>query len=362
MKKLLICGLSGGYGGVSQVIMNVLRTVSKEYFDIFVVETYDSVYHDEIHALGFHTVKLPPFKKYFIYKKEVKKFFRKNTFDIVWINNTAKADLTIMRYAKKCGAEVIAHSHGSVQEGGKFKRFALEMLSKLNERKFYSYLDYGIACSQNSANYFYNEKFLRGKQIEVLPNAIDCEKFSFSENDRNFARKEFGVKDGDVVLACIGRICAVKNLGFAVKALSILPKVYKLIVIGSGDADVLMRQAVENGVAERLFLLGERNDINILLSGIDVLLMPSFSEGLPMTALEAQANGVKCILSDKISMECKALESTDFIGIDFVEKWRDAILNSNIARTKNAVDIMKSKKFDIFAYTERLMEIFNGNR
>lgn len=359
MKKLLVCGLGGGYGGVAQVIMNVLRAVPPDAWDITVALTYESPYRDEIQSLGFHTVKWPPFRKYFAYKKAVKEFLQNNAFDTVWINNTAKVDLAVMRYAKRYGAFVVTHSHGSVQEGSGCKRFIFELLNKCNEKKFYSYMDRGIACSQSSASYFYNAEYLHGKRVEVLPNAIDCAKHAFSENDRVTARQQFGVQEDDIVLACVGRVCAVKNLGFALQTMATLPAQYKLAVIGGGDMQWLAQQIATLGIADRVRILGERKDVNVLLNGIDILLMPSLSEGLPMVALEAQANGIKCILSNKISNECKALDSMEFVPIDDPAKWIAAILHADTKRTENAAQILYDKNFDISTYAKRLTEILN---
>ena len=359
MKKLLVCGLGEGFGGVSNVIMSVLRAIPQGTLDITVVETYDSVYHDEILALGNKTVKFPPFKKYFKYKKAAKRYFKNNAFDAVWINNTAKVDLVIMKFAKRGGAKIITHSHGSVQEGSKLKKTVFEILNKLNERKFYSYMDFGIACSKSSADYFYKGKRLKNKRVCVLTNAIDCKKYAFSESKRNAARAVFNADKNDIVLACIGRVCAVKNLSFAVEIVQSLPEKYRLVIIGGGETDALKSRVTDLKLQDRISVLGERNDINDLINGVDILLLPSLSEGLPMVVLEAQANGLKCIISDRVSDECKALESAEFIPSESPVLWAEIILNSDISRNANAIEIMKSKGFDVEAYAKRFLEILN---
>lgn len=357
MKKLLVGGLGEGYGGVSNVIMSFLRNITPQQLDVTVIETYDSVYRDEISDLGFKIVKLPVFKKYFKYKKAVKKLFKENSFDVVWINNTAKVDLLLMKYAKRAGAKVISHSHGSVQEGSRLKKFVFEVINKLHEKKFYDYIDLGVACSQSSAEYFYNEKYSKGKSAVVLSNAIDCKKYAFSVDKRAEARAIFGVQDGDTVLACIGRVCAVKNLGFALKTLKLLPQNYKLIIVGGGEISELNNSIKEFGLDGRVKVLGERGDVDLLINGIDILLLPSLSEGLPMITVEAQANGTKCIISDRVSTECKALDSAEFISIQDENEWAEAILKADVTKNEKAVEILLSKGFDISAYARKLMEL-----
>lgn len=356
MIRVLVAGLGAGFGGVSRVIMNVLNNMPKDKVEFTVIETYDSAYHNEIIDGGNKIVEIPPFKKYFKYKKAIKKLFECEKFDFVWINNTAKVDLIIMKYAKKHGVKVIWHSHGSVQEGGKLKGFVFELLNKINEKKFYRYLDYGIACSNSSAEYFYNKKYAKDNVI-VMPNSIDCKKYVFSEKKRAKSRTEFNVHEGDIVLACIGRVCEVKNLDFAVKVLADLPDNYKLVIIGSGETEKLKKSIDQNGVASRTVLLGERNDVADLLNGIDILLLPSKSEGLPMVVLEAQANGIKCLISDRVSKECKALDTAEFLSIDSHEEWKNAIIKANTERLGDALAIMKEKGFDVFGYVKKFGEI-----
>ncbi len=359
MKKILVCGLGAGFGGVSNVIMTVLRNTDKSEVQFTVAETYDSVYHNEILELGFEIVKLPVFKKYFKYKKAVKKFFKNNSFDVVWINNTAKVDLIIMKYASRSGAKIITHSHGSIQEGSKLKRVVFEVLNKLHEKRFYSYLDFGIACSQSSANYFYNKKYMKDGTLKVLSNAINCDRYAFSEEFRRSARSIFGVDDNTIVLACIGRICAVKNLGFALNIIKKLPENYKLLIVGGGDIEQLKLEISEKQIEDKVIVLGERSDIDVLLNGIDMLLLPSISEGLPMVVLEAQTNGIKCIISDNVSTECAVLDNIEFISIDSEDKWVNCILNADHKRVENAVAITKEKGFDIKEYSLKFMEIIN---
>lgn len=360
MKKLLVGGLGMSYGGVSNVIMTFLRNVDRQEFDISIIETYDSVFHDEISALGVKIIRLPIFKKYFRYKKAVKRLFKENRFDVVWINNTAKVDILLMKYAKRSGAKIISHSHGSVQEGSRLKKLIFNIINRVHEKEFYKLLDLGIACSQSSAEYFYNPKYMKGNLPVVLPNAIDCNKYAFSYDKRVQARSIFNAGETDIVLACIGRICEVKNLGFALKVMLLLPDEYKLVIIGNGDSSALRSEIESNGLEDRVFILGGRGDVDLLINGVDIVLLPSLSEGLPMIVLEAQANGTKCIISDKVSSECKALDSTVFATIQDASVWADIIKSADTTKTENAEKIMIDGGFDVSTYSQRLAELINN--
>ena len=359
MKKLLIGGLGEGYGGVSNVIMTYLRNVDRSQFNISVIETYDSVYHDEIVSLGFEIIRLPVFKKYFKYKKAVRKLFKDRKFDVVWITHNAKVAILTLKYAQCSGPQVITHSHGTVQEGSRLKRCVFEFINKLHEKKFYSYMDLGVACSQSSATYFYNAKYLKNKEVFVLPNAIDCKKYEYSCEKRIAAREILNARDADIVLACIGRVCDVKNLDFALKIMPLLPDKYKLVIIGGGDARTLQAEVARTGLDNRVSFLGARSDVDLLMNGVDMLLLPSLSEGLPMIVLEAQANGVKCIISDRVSSECKVLESAEFATICDESVWADIIKRAETERTENAATILTEGGFDVATYSQKLSEWIN---
>ena len=193
----------------------------------------------------------------------------------------------------------------------------------------------------------------------MLTNAINCEKYAFSESQRNVARHEIGADENTVVLACIGRICAVKNISFALDVVKKLPDNYLLLIVGGGEIEQLKQEILEKQIEGKVVVFGERKDIDTIMNGIDLLLLPSISEGLPMVVLEAQANGIKCIISDNVSAECKVLDNAEFISIDNEDKWVDCILNSNYKRVEDAVHIMKEKGFDIKDYSSRIMEIID---
>lgn len=358
MKKLLVCGLGAGYDGVSNVIISFIENVDKSLFDVSVLETYDSAYHDRIEKSGCKIYRLPPFKKFFAYKKAVKKLFAEQHFDVVWINNTSKVDLQIMKNAHRFGAKVVTHSHGSVQEGGFLKRNAYKFLSCVNERKFYKYLNYGIACSQSSADYFYNKKYMADIPLKVLPNAINSVNFMFADEMRKKFRDELSLSENDVAMACIGRLCPVKNLGFALRVLQNLPPNYKLYFVGDGERDKLENDIKSLSLNDRAFLMGRRSDVSQLINAFDVILLPSISEGLPLTVLEAQANGMKCFVSANVGGDCKLLDSLEFLAIDNPETWAKAIMKADVSRTRDASEQIKLKNADIEEYTKMLTEIF----
>jgi len=131
-------------------------------------------------------------------------------------------------------------------------------------------------------------------KILIIPNGIDTERFSL---DRNAAglRKEFSLKDNDIILGFVGRIVHAKGLEYLIDALSHLGKEFKnmkLLIIGEGYLlDGLHEKSKRENIHDRIIFTGRRRDIPDILSCFDIFVMPSIAEGLPNALLEAMAMG-----------------------------------------------------------------------
>ncbi len=80
------------------------------------------------------------------------------------------------------------------------------------------------------------------------------------------------------------------------------------------------------GIREHILFLGNRNDVHRLYNAMDIFVLPSRYEGLPVVGVEAQANGLPCLLSDKMTKETKMTENAEFLSIgDGAEEWAKRI-------------------------------------
>ena len=136
----------------------------------------------------------------------------------------------------------------------------------------------------------------------------------------------------------------------------------KLILIGNGTLKSdIKREVEEKGLQEKVTFLGIRKDIDMLLSAMDCFLFPSIFEGIPLTLVEAQSNGVPVIMSDTISEKVSINSNCKRISLKDKEKW---IEESIKIKKENEIDRIKKNEnmaqtnFNIKIQAKKLQEIY----
>lgn len=134
-------------------------------------------------------------------------------------------------------------------------------------------------------------------KITVISNGVDLN--ALSQRRNGSIRSEFGLDDQDIVLGTVSSLTsekAVKNAIFALARCSATLPSLRLLIVGNGpEAENLRRQATDRGVASSTIFAGRRQDIPDVLACMDLFLLPSLIEGLPMALLEAMASGLPVI-------------------------------------------------------------------
>ena len=357
MKRILVDGMPCNIGGIGTIVLNIIDNIKGD-FEFEFIETYPFTYREKIEERGMKINKLPIFgKNPFKYYRSLKKLFKENKYDYVWVNNTSKVNVKIFEYAKKFGVKTIAHSHGDKCDGNKFVVAVMETLSRLNERKFYKNLDIACACSKNSADYFYNEKKLKGKPVHIINNAIEVKKYAYNEAVRTAKLKELGLKD-EVAIGMVGRLTPIKNPFFMLDVLSALPDGYKLYFVGEGPLLLETEQAVaQKGLENKVVMLGKRSDVNELMQAFAFLTLPAFSEGMPLDAVEAQTSGAHCIVSDTLTKEMNITGNVVYAKLNDVDDWVEKITAQVGYDRCDCSSIVAENKFSIDKIAEEFAEL-----
>ena len=132
----------------------------------------------------------------------------------------------------------------------------------------------------------------------------------------------------------------------------------KLLWVGEGSE----REAIENriqteGLADDIILLGRREDVPMLLQSMDYFLLPSLYEGLPVSVIEAQAAGLPCFISDRVTKEVNITGLCQFFPIDKPDKWAKAILECP-AFSRDTYDRIIKAGYDIITTVKWLEDFY----
>jgi len=340
--------------GISSFVMNIYRHIDTKLiqFDFLVSHRgYErgKTYEEEIHTLGgkifyFGTpLSIKGLVKSTIYAK---KFFKENVsnYDIVHLHTPTIAKFTI-KYAKRYGIkEIITHSHSTMTSTKLWKAVINSYLISCIKK----YTNHFWACSTEAAEFLFGKEFCMRNKIEIVRNAIEPEKYAFSQQKRCEMRQKLSL-DGSVVLVHVSNFSPIKNLSFMIPVIQKVIELkggYRFLFVGDGPTKKsIEKELLRKGLFEHCVFVGQTDDVSVYLQAADAFFMPSLTEGFGVAAVEAQANGLKCLLSDTITREVNAGQVT-FIPLK-VELWVDIILNldisSNLERSKNSENFTKSE-------------------
>lgn len=324
-----------GKGGAETFMMNAFREIDrgKYVFDFVIYEDYQDVtpYHAEIKALGGHIYIVPnPNKHILKYITAVKKLLREHHFDIVHNEIFFGGGLNLWLANQARIKQRIAHSHATTD--GKGNRFPYGAVrSFLNNLLRKNATDF-LACSNEAGIGLYGQD----QPFQFVPNGIDLDQYRNVPETKATIRERLSLPQEAVVIGHIGRFEEQKNHQFLMQIMKEVIKQHPnsyLLSIGTGRLfGETKKLAEELGIKEHVLFLGERNDIPELMKAMDIFLMPSLYEGLPMVAIEAQAANLKIVLSDEISPDTVLSENVTFVSLaEGVDKWAQVILKQPFA-------------------------------
>lgn len=338
MGEKVILQVIGGLnrGGAETMLMNIYRNMDKHYRFVFLSyrpeDTQDD-YEQEILSNGDRIIKLPVARVHnpVTFYMDLMALMRENHFDCVHCHTLFNSGV-VMLAAKHSKIPVrITHSHST----GIMKR------NNLINRMYFAFSRYlirhnttmQIACTQQCGEYLFGGDF----QGVILNNGIDIDKFNTTTQPMLSMHPDLARTD-ILKLAAISSFYEVKNHTFMIKVADCLRNrgvAFKLFFVGRGPLEEKLRQEVQQyGLEEYIIFLGVISNVHELLPAIDVVLMPSLYEGLPVSLIEAQASGTPAVISNKISPDVNlGLDLITFLDIDGnYDQWADTILAMDKAR------------------------------
>lgn len=349
-------GYSSNLGGVETFIKNIVMNTSIP-IDLVVTTEEKIPFEDEFIAKGSRIFRIPsrrsaPMK----YKHNIENLLREHPeIKVVHVHLNSCSSIEALEAARNVGAKCIVHSHSS---NSNFNRLT-KTLHTLNKKRLNKLADVMLACS-DAAGYF----IFGNSDFEVIKNGIDTGMFSFNPMYRDEIRREFDI--GDRFTLChVGMFAPVKNHEFLIEVFaSVVEKRSDsvLILVGTGSEQEKIREKVSAlGLGENVIFTGRRTDVEKIMSAADIFVLPSRFEGFPIVLVEAQSEGLPCVVSDVVPNEAKILKNFEFISLDAdLNAWSEKILSAvQSVNRAEAASIVSDAGYDCKLTAARIEEIYS---
>lgn len=346
-------------GGVETMLMNYFRNIDKTKVVFDFIEhgekDEESHYDKEIRELGGKIYYVTPkTKSYYKNTKEMMSIMKENNYTIVHAHQDAMNSFAL-KIAKKSGVKVrIAHAHSTGMPASHLKtiiyNYSIKQLPKYANKFF--------TCSEKSADYLFPN--VERSKIHYIRNSIDLEKFKFNNEIRVKKKKDLGLEDFKII-GHVGNFLYPKNHKFIINLFEQLLKCnkqYKLVLCGgNGNIEEIKQLVKSKNLSENVLFLGNREDVNELLNIFDVFILPSIYEGLPVSTIEAQVNGLPVIVSDSITKEINISKKVQFISLKSIEDWIKCILLCS-EKDRKSENTELFSEYNIKSSAENLVDLY----
>ena len=331
-----------GLGGAESRIMDLYRQMNRNeiQFDFLVhssavncfledaPQRTPQFYDEEIKRLGGHIYVLPKFKvyNYLAYTDAIQDFFKRHPeFFVVQGHMTSTAGI-YLPIAKRYGVPItVAHARSAGVDKG-LKGMATRLLRK----NLYKKADYCFACSALAGVSVFGKKQTDEGKVKIIYNAVDAGKFAYQPEKREWMRNKLAV-EGKLVLGHVGRFSAPKNHSYLIDIFASLCSKRGdavLILLGDGPGkDAIEKKCTALGIREKVLFMGNCKQPEDYYQAFDIFLLPSLYEGLPGVLVEAQAAGLRCLVSDTVTREAQATDLVTYLDIGKPASiWADEIM------------------------------------
>lgn len=349
--------------GLETMLMNYYRHIDRDLvqFDFLANKPKPGAYEDEVRELGgrifvspgFNPIKLPKYRAY------MKKLFEDNPeIQIVHAHNGALAYYALREAQRNGIKHRIAHSHNS--------KLNLDMKWPIKQYCRHNLKNVATdlwGCGELAVQFYFGKKVVDEHQYVLIKNAIEEERFIYNEQIRKQMRMKYNLEDKFVV-GHVGRFMLQKNHVFLVE---VFEQVYKrnpnavLLLIGEGELqDEIKKDIMKRGLGDAVVFTGSIPNVNEMYQAMDVFVLPSLYEGLPVVGVEAQAAGVRSIFSDTITREIGITDLAQFVPLTKrPEQWAEIIL-SNVGHCDHIdmSDEIKKSGYSIHTEAKKMEKMY----
>lgn len=349
-------------GGAESRVMDLYRNMDRTKVQFDFVQHTDRVcdFQPEIEQLGGKVYHVPPFRfwNYLSYCRSWKQIITAHPEIAIIHGHMTSTASVYLPIARRAGRYTIAHSRNAGVDRG-----IKGVLTKLLRRKLAMKCDCCFACSKLAGEAVFGRNVMEQGLVTIIPNAIDVARFTFRKELREQMRRELSVSDEEILIGEVARFDPQKNQKFAVEILAECRKCgcpAKLLLVGEGPLLADVREQVSTlGLEPYVIFAGLQQNVVPYYQAMDFFLLPSFYEGLPGVAVEAQACGLRGILSDAVTAEAGITDLMEFRNVgEPASVWAGQIMQRIPYERRDTYRELSGKGFDVKALAVRLQDFY----
>lgn len=357
MKKILIVPTLGlNLEGITSVIHNYTNFMDRSGLQLHFM-TYGELnpaLREKFEKLGEILFVSDRKQSTLAYVKDYVALLTSRSFDVVHIHGNSGTMLIEVLLAKLCGVRTVMVQAHSTRTNHPFVNAVLKRPMMWLCRDC-------IASSDASGQWLYGKH-----PYTLLNNAIEVDNFRFDAAAREAYRKEFGVRDGEFLVGHVGHFTEPKNHFFLVDVFAEFHKLEpdsRLLLISDGPRFEQVKQQVTRlGLEDAVIFAGRRSDAAAIYSAMDLFMLPSLWEGLPLVLLEAQVNGLPVLVSDVVTRAAKCTDRIFYKPLeDGAQDWAkmlQQLQNIPCDRLEDTGAVVAAKGFDIRAEADKLRKMY----
>lgn len=350
-KRVLVVGMTDNPGGIEALVMNTIASVDPDRIRFDILANSEALaFEDRLKEYGaaIHRITARRRSRARFYR-DLDDVLRRTAgaYDAVWENMNTLGNIDYLIHAKRYGIPVrIIHCHNS----GNCDGFVRGVLHKGNRLRIRRYATHYWSVSDEASAWFYGRDFRRLPNYRVITNAIDSARFAYDAAARREIRAKLGIPSSAVVVGNVGRVQRQKNQIEILETLGALTErgvdAHALIVGGGELRDELFSRSKSLGLDGRLHITGRVEDSAPFYSAMDVFMFPSLHEGLSIALLEAQANGLPLLLSDRILLDGVVTGQVETLPLELPSSiWADGVVSLLNAKSDRS-DAIRGSRFD----------------
>ena len=352
-----------GRAGIETMLMNYYREIdrSRIQFDFLANKPVPGEYDEEIRSLGGRVFVSPGLNPLHFprYRRYMAELLRDNPdIRIVHAHNEAMGYYALQS-ARDAGIRIrIAHAHNTriIRD----YKYPLKLVCK--QLLPGAATDYW-SCGRDAGIYYYGKKRWNTSGF-ILHNAIDVERFGFRPEVREHQRRQTGLEQC-FVIGHVGRFNVQKNHSRLLDIFAAVAKAVpeaRLVLIGTGELEQAMKEKAQHlGILDRTIMPGQMADVSAWYQAMDCFVLPSLFEGLPVVGIEAQAAGLPCVFSDRVTDEVLLSPEACRISLDTDDsEWARQIAAARQPETNRlqGMETVRRAGYDIHTEARKLQEIY----